>query len=593
MTNVAKKKIKAISISLLFSTIAIFMTVIPIYVSSRAILISPRFGSPLRTSFSLGNQSTGYLSSEIAIEIGTDPADVKIPANWLKLENWDIGISSSYLEKSPIIISKIKSISKTSNSFVSHGHADSSKLYTNAITIKIKIPSYVDPGLYHLHVAYKNSLNNVTLSVSAGDFRGVVGSASNGADPFILNEANCIYIPSSMDANATDTQNIKKIPFSLIHISDIHVGYSSQAEKIPSNYYRLLSLMQGISVFAPDIVIGSGDLTNSPDDRPSEYPYAYNMFREMGIPFFAGNGNHDAGNLGMFQLYFGPIQHSVQWGGTRFIGINSVLPPSGSSLEWVIKNIQQGAVQDESVFLVDHYPIMDILDREMQSSVGSILGAMLEYNSSGVLNGHNHYNIIYDMEKAYSTYNTMGNMQAACDIPENVGNIAPIVSNPKIFLTTSASAGARSKLNDEGIWNDYVPYLGYRRITIVNNQIKNYTYDYNEDGKRDPSYGYPTEFAKFGGVNRTLSYDSTDLFKGAQFKFINNLTESIPWARAAITLPKPSGYTWTPIDTSLLVRTKVSNGTHDYLDIRASVPARTNVPSEFTINLILKPYGGI
>jgi len=54
-----------------------------------------------------------------------------------------------------------------------------------------------------------------------------------------------------------------------------------------------------------------------------------------------------------------------------------------------------------------------------------------------------------------------------------------------------------------------LPPVNYGRGNIVN-----YTYDFDEDGLRDPSYGHPTEFNLYGGVNWSLTYDLDDLIIG-------------------------------------------------------------------------------
>ena len=202
--------------------------------------------------------------------------------------------------------------------------------------------------------------------------------------------------------------------------------------------------------------------------------------------------------------------------------------------------------------------------------------------------------MIYDMEKAYETYYGSTDMLEACEIPENVGEKAPDIDSPKIFLVTSASKDARERLIEEEIWEDYVPYLGYRRITMAQGRVLNYTYDYNEDGYRDPSYSHPTEFAKFGGVNWSLEYNEANLMAGAQYKIINNLTESIPWARAAVVLPKVTGYSWQPSNPDAIIRTRFANATHEFLDIRVHAPAKNSgIPTTTIIDLIPEVNGGV
>ena len=164
--------------------------------------------------------------------------------------------------------------------------------------------------------------------------------------------------------------------------------------------------------------------------------------------------------------------------------------------------------------------------------------------------------------------------------------MAPKISTPKIFLTTSASKDARVGIAKEGVWEDYQPYLGYRRFTMAENNIINYTYDFNGDGKRDPSYGNPTEYHRFGGLNWTLDFDLGNLMAGANYTINNNLTESIPWARGAIILPKVDGHLWQPSTPGVIIRTRFANATHEFLDIRINAPGKVaGIPTTTKINL--------
>jgi hypothetical protein len=580
------RKIIALGLSIAVTVIGFAFLYAPIISDSRAVLISPRFGAPVRVLPGLGNSGTGEEIGAVSLIVAVEPAEAIIRTEWLNLDNWEIGLSTSFLENAPIEAVKIKSIEKIPCPFTSLGFQDSAIYAQNAIQIVISIPDTFMPGLYHVHLGYKHEIVGKTIAITAGDNIGARGSASFKDLGFVLSEANCIYIPSQYDSLVSAQLTENKIPFSLIHISDIHVIFNNTSG-IAVNQDRLDLLMQSLSIYAPDIIVASGDLTNSPDDFHGEYQHIYDLLRATGVPIFAGNGNHDQGNIGLFTYYFGPIQQSMAWGGTRMIGINSVLPPTGQSLQWVIENIKQAEINKERTFFVAHYPIMDVLDREMQSSVAPILETLLNTNAAGVLNGHNHYNIIYDMEKAYQTYFGMSSLQDACDIPENVGKAAPEITGPKIFLTTSASKDARVGLVEKGVWEDYQAYLGYRRFAMAEGKIINYTYDFDGDGVRDPSYGHPTEYDHFGGLNWSLNYNPADLMAGANYTINNNLTESIPWARAAILLPIVPGYRWQPTTPNVLIRTRFANATHEFLDIRINAPGKiAGLPTATKINLV-------
>src|SRR6056297_3483372 len=449
------RKYWAFLLSSIISITLIIVVSVPIVQDARAYLASPRFGAPTRLDPYLSAEENIEEDNTLQIIVGIDPTERSIPQEWISKENWDIGLSTSYLENATIQSRNIREIKKISNPFTAEGMQDSSSLAKNAVEITIETGEDISPGLYNLHVAYNSPLANHAGIVEAGEYLGGAGSGTGSAS-FTLSEVNCVYISSEIDTFATEAQEPGKIPFSLIHISDIHVMLDGNSD-IPLNKYRLESLMQAISIWAPDILVASGDLTNSPHEYPEEYTIIYELLKDLGVPLFSGNGNHDHKNLGLYPYYFGPIQQANQWGGTRLININSVLPPDGKSLEWAISNIKEGGEQGEATFFVAHYPIMDILDREMQTSVGSILDAMVKYDAAGVLNGHNHYNLVFDMKEAVGTYYTSTSMLDACHIPQIVGNSAPEIEDPKIFLVSSAAKDARTGLIESGVWEDYTP----------------------------------------------------------------------------------------------------------------------------------------
>lgn len=555
--------------------------------SCRAVLISPRLGAPVRTapvqgsSLSTGNQ--GFIPGETSLWIGTDPAENPIPTGWLSASKWRVVIAFSGLDNCPLVECEVKRVTGASNPFVVLGGGDSAVVRVNALRVDFVIPANIEPGLYSIHVTFQKEFTQDSAQIEAGDFLGVRGSGNLLGSAFELAEANCLYVPWIRDGLASDSEATlatKLGTFSLIHITDIHTNLLADEDGTWVNQPLMDNLAQAISIWAPDVVIATGDITDGPGDVPEEYQRAYNWIRALGVPVIMSNGNHDQGDLGLWAQFFGPQTSVIDWGNISLISFNSNLPLNAETLELIIHGIQDASDQREACFVVCHAPLMDYFGRATQGSAGAIVDALVQFNATGSLTGHNHYNLVMDAPAALKCYLQLGNFGTAVEIPSRVGTVVPAVRGPKLIITTSGGKGARDRPQE--FWPDYKVYEGYRRITLADNRMVNYTYDLNDDGKRDPSYSQPLY-----QLNRSLSVDpgiGSTSGAGAHLLITNNLTESISAARAAFQVPAaPAGYTWTATGASnLVLRAHYSNGTHEFFDYRLPVAARSSV----TVNLV-------
>jgi hypothetical protein len=540
---------------------------------ARAVLINPRFGAPIRTATTAGSNSTALtLKETIHIQIGLDPADQTVPQAWLNPNRWKVGFTPVYLTNGSLIEGTVISSTPSVIDFIAFGGGDSGRLIKNAVDLEIALPGNIQPGLYNLHAAFAQNLPITNLRVFPGSYMSERGIAGLNPSPFILSETNAIYVPSNQDGSATDGSAGMLNPFSLIQITDVHVAFDPANPGVPANQAFLENLAQALSIWAPDAVIITGDLTNSPGSYPAEYELAYQFYRSFGLPTIMSNGNHDHGNLGLFIHYFGPLVQNNLWGGTSIIGFDSVIPINTDLLGWVVNQMKISHAVGRRTFLTFHIPAMDVYYRDIAGSTAVMFDAMLAYSGAAFLNGHNHYNLVIDIARARTPYYGLStDLTGICDIPSVVGDVVPSEYSPKLMITTSGGKGARDNLAEGGIWPEYQAYEGYRRITMVNNQIVNYTYDLDGDGFRDPSYSQPLM-----ALNASQLYDSNNPMAGLQYQIINNLTEPIPWARAAIVVEKPPiGSQWWPVDGTSVIRAHFSNGTHEYFDVRLPVAARS------------------
>ncbi|MBD3350750.1 MAG: hypothetical protein GF364_04600 [Candidatus Lokiarchaeota archaeon] len=582
MRKYSKKAISFMISIVCCSTLIITVLSINFFLA-KAYLISPRLGTPLCFSASDGTGASSPILNTESIYIGSDPAEVNVPNAWLDKSKWDVAISHSMIDNCSLIELEIKSISKCANPYVSIGIGDSSILSRNAIEMKVSIPLQVDACLYDLYVGYNIDLTTVSdLSTEPGAHIGetILGNLKTGS--FVLSEANAIYVPHEDDATPSEPAKISD-QFSMIQITDVHTATDSSGEW--SNYLKMKALAESISIWAPDVIIGTGDITNAPDDWPIEYLRSYDYYKNLGIPIIMANGNHDHSNLGLWDYYFGPIYSNIDWMGARFLQINTATMLKGQTVNWVTQSIKKYAPENP-LFVTCHIPLIDVLGRQSQGYSASIMDAMLKYGGTAVLQGHNHYDMVMDGDKALNNFlnlmkTSLTTMEIeyfddACHTPDNVGIEAPDTDVTKMIITTSAAKNARPyKLTDSHVWDDYQGYLGYRRITLADNKIANYTYDLNEDGLRDPSYSTP-----IWNLGAEFSFDEYNLAGGANYTITNNLTESIPNARVPFILPLQIGQTWQPKPSmgtegvDYFLRVSVSNSTHEYREYRFKVPKR-------------------
>src|SRR6056297_2362217 len=238
----SRRKCLVFFLGAIISITLISVTAMPIIQDSRAYLVTPRFGSPSRIDPYFEIQDELEQNNALTLIVGVDPSEKYIPTSWLKISNWEVGLSTSYLQNASIQTYDILVMKKISNPFTSEGMQDSSPLAKNALEITVDLGSSPSPGLYNVHIAYNAEISGQSLIVQAGDYIGPRGSAS-GSTSFILSEPNCVYISSDMDTLASENTENGKIPFSLIHVSDVHLMLSEETS-VPLNKYRLDSLMQ-------------------------------------------------------------------------------------------------------------------------------------------------------------------------------------------------------------------------------------------------------------------------------------------------------------------------------------------------------------
>jgi len=183
--------------------------------------------------------------------------------------------------------------------------------------------------------------------------------------------------------------------FMIAHLSDIHVG---------SPYFlreKLLQAINEINKIKPDVVVITGDITNS--GLKPEYDEAKTYISLLRPPVLVVPGNHDARNAGLdrFEKIIGPI-HTVREDLEEkilFMGLNSAEPDIDDgqigklTRQWVDKALgEKGKGKLKVVFLHHHLIPIPRAGRERVVVVdaGDFLEILTNRNVNMVLCGHRH-----------------------------------------------------------------------------------------------------------------------------------------------------------------------------------------------------------
>ncbi|OED30156.1 metallophosphoesterase [Methanosphaera sp. WGK6] len=226
----------------------------------------------------------------------------------------------------------------------------------------------------------------------------------------------------------------------LVHISDLHTGYSHFRKDI------LLKTIKEINEMKPAAVIITGDLTDN--GFYNEFIQAKKYIDMIKPKKIIVPGNHDARNIGyeIFEELFGE-SHSVlelKNEAIKIIGLDSSEPDIGHGK---IGRIQRRFMEKELAdanerglftIIALHHHIIPIphtgRERNILSDAGDILLTVLQNNVNIVLSGHKHVPHIWKMNNTlFTTAGTVSSMKLRGNIPPSYNVID--INNPHIEIT--------------------------------------------------------------------------------------------------------------------------------------------------------------
>ena len=200
-------------------------------------------------------------------------------------------------------------------------------------------------------------------------------------------------------------------PFTLIQLSDAHVGFSG-----PPNPTGTKALEQAIDMVnglkeQPDLILFTGDLTHE-SETPGEHAKRMQTFQSLTgrlrtKKIMHGPGEHDAAlDKGvLYRQFFGEPTYSFDHKGVHFIALDNVSrgkPVVGAEqIDWLKRDLARYPTT-APIIVFTHRPLFDLRpDWEWFTKDGhDVLDALAPYENVTVLYGHIHRHDVHQTDHA-------------------------------------------------------------------------------------------------------------------------------------------------------------------------------------------------
>jgi hypothetical protein len=314
----------------------------------------------------------------------------------------------------------------------------------------------------------------------------------------------------------------------------------------------------------------------------------------LSLPMVITNGNHDQFELGPWGHFFGSMYGTVKYDDLSLIKFDSTMPMGSGLLNWIGNRATSGR-KDGPVLLACHYPLAFSY---FTSGWTGLADLMVQNDITAILHGHTHADLNAEIETIRENYTEIALGISQSEDEYDFGSLFEVfktdpskpISAPQMIVTRSAGKPSRIEVFED-LFPGVEQYSGYRLLTLSGNKVVNYTYDYDNDGVRDPFLSTPN-----GRLNVSYTYDplyGIGLPGNLTWNLFNNMTEDIPAARAIFKIHNPiPGNTWNlsplNITNGAYIRTMISDGTTTWIDARVFAPEQDFV----SLRLEQVPIGG-
>lgn len=579
-----KNQIFSLSIILAICISSIIFISYPVLNFYRAVILAPRFGCAIQGPYTYGPglNSTDFLEDTLTIWVSPDPAEAPIPNDWKNKDLWSVALIPSMLPTANCTILNVERVIIGIYYNYIVGGFDTNPILPTALGIVCKIPADIKPLTYNLAIGFRTAITAELQSQGMIDLEPEVGSwqspvltrpvgLGDVSPSFLLTEPNCVVIPWEFDAKSSDSighttiDGNKTNPFSFIHWTDIHFTLSDINWLTQSSEW-----INDSKVLAPNFIAISGDFISSPYEEPEAYALAYNTLKNIGIPLVIGIGNHDQKLISPWRHYFGPIFTTATFGDISIISIDSTLPLGAGIMNWIDDQAKICSSKGPT-FIMSHYAPADTY---FLAGGFGVMDIMLNRRLIGVLSGHSHDDCIMGIRKARdSMIDFIFGKLNEDDLPlvinefDSLHDYSSAVTEPLLFMTRTTTRDGSILINQA-----FPHYAGYRRFSIVNNQVFNYTYDYNNDGVRDPQISIPN------GRFKTITYQESTNWV---LKIESQFNEPVDAACALFKIPIPAtNMKWDLVGLNktngAYIRNYIQDNTQFIIEVRVPIGSNSN-----------------
>jgi 3',5'-cyclic AMP phosphodiesterase CpdA len=190
-------------------------------------------------------------------------------------------------------------------------------------------------------------------------------------------------------------------PFSIVQLSDTHVGFNGPPDPLgTAAFERAVEMVNALSP-QPDLILFTGDLTHDSEDS-AEHAKRFGKFKEIAGRLrvqkrFFVPGEHDAALDGgtLFREHLGETHRSFDHKGVHFVALDNVSsgrPAVGKEqLAWLRTDLARYS-KETPIVIFTHRPLFDLKPEwEWFTSDGdAVMNLLAPYDAATVLYGHIH-----------------------------------------------------------------------------------------------------------------------------------------------------------------------------------------------------------